>query len=228
MVVQQDLNSQSIFVLMVNILSNVGGIFASIDGVYAFIFGRTVLGIIIGESMSNLASFLSPPPPPFPLLASSRLQILTNHAPAQDLGPTPPLDSWVSWLAKNSGLLSTIRSKRRSTRGPSTRRAFTQIARWLTVVGTDRGTGLVYRVARLSASCLLRKRKSEMRKRSMDPKAIYVQALELTVFCPFVQDLISCSLCFSLIIAFALDLMRLISLYILHLLCPSCLLPSSL
>lgn len=38
-VVEQDLASQSAFVLIVNILSNVGGIFAAIDGVYAVIFG---------------------------------------------------------------------------------------------------------------------------------------------------------------------------------------------
>ena len=48
-VVQQDLSAQSVFVLVVNILSSVGGIFAAIDGVYAIIFGRTILAIVTGE-----------------------------------------------------------------------------------------------------------------------------------------------------------------------------------
>ncbi|KAF7983506.1 hypothetical protein HWV62_21836 [Athelia sp. TMB] len=48
-IVQQDLSAQSVFVLVVNILSSIGGIFAAIDGVYAIIFGRTILAIITGS-----------------------------------------------------------------------------------------------------------------------------------------------------------------------------------
>ena len=49
-IVQQSLIAQTIFVVAGHILSSVGGIFAFVDGVYAIIFGRTILAIVTGKS----------------------------------------------------------------------------------------------------------------------------------------------------------------------------------
>lgn len=76
-VVQQDLTSQSVFVLIGSILSNVGGIFAFIDGVYAIIFGRTVLSIVMGKHYNPVQCHPS--------------QKLNLRASAQDPGPSRPL-----------------------------------------------------------------------------------------------------------------------------------------
>ncbi|KAF7983512.1 hypothetical protein HWV62_21848 [Athelia sp. TMB] len=48
-VVQQDLSQQTIFMLVIHIFSNIGGIFAFIELVYAIIFGRTVVAIVMGS-----------------------------------------------------------------------------------------------------------------------------------------------------------------------------------